>query len=49
VIISVGCSMITQAPPGDLVLPVNVVSALVGVPVVLVVLLRSRRLSAGAV
>lgn len=49
VIVSVLCSMITQAPPGDLVLPVNVVSALVGVPVVLAVLLRSRRLAAGAV
>ncbi|GAB3754270.1 iron ABC transporter permease [Microlunatus parietis] len=49
VVIAVGCSMITQLPPGDLVLPVNVVSALVGVPVVLVVLVRSRRLAAGAV
>jgi len=47
--VSVLCSLITQAPPGDLVLPVNVVSALVGVPVVLAVLLRSRRLAAGAV
>lgn len=49
VITSSVCSVIAQLPGDDAVLPINVTSALVGAPVVIMVLLRSRRLSAGAV
>lgn len=43
------CSIVAQLPGEDAVLPINVTSALVGAPVVIIVLLRSRRLAAGAV
>lgn len=49
VVISVLCSVVAQLPGADAVLPLNVVSALIGAPVVMAVLLRSRRLAAGAV
>jgi iron complex transport system permease protein len=49
VITSSICSVIAQLPGDDAVLPINVTSALIGAPVVIMVLLRSRRLSAGAV
>lgn len=49
VITSSVCSVIAQLPGDDAVLPINVTSALIGAPVVIMVLLRSRRLSAGAV
>jgi iron complex transport system permease protein len=49
VIVSSLCSVVAQLPGDDAVLPINVTSALVGAPVVVVVLLRSRRLAAGAV
>jgi iron complex transport system permease protein len=49
VIVSSICSVIAQLPGTDAVLPINVCTALVGAPVVLAVLLRSRRLTAGAV
>ncbi len=48
VIISTLCSVVAQLPGEDAVLPINVTAALVGAPVVVVVLLRSRRLAAGA-
>lgn len=47
--VSEACSVLAQAPGADAVLPLNVVSALIGAPVVIAVLLRSRRLAAGAV
>ena len=43
------CALIAQLPGQDGVLPLNVVTAVLGAPVVVAVLLRSRRLSAGAV
>lgn len=43
------CAVVAQLPGGDGVLPLNVVTAVVGAPVVVAVLLRSRRLAAGAV
>ncbi|QDP98610.1 iron ABC transporter permease [Microlunatus elymi] len=49
VIASSVCSVVAQLPGDDAVLPINVTAALIGAPVVIVVLLRSRRLSAGAV
>jgi iron complex transport system permease protein len=49
VIVSTLCSVVAQLPGEDAVLPINVTAALVGAPVVVVVLLRSRRLAAGAV
>lgn len=49
VIVSVLCAVVAQLPGTDAVLPINVVSALIGAPVVAAVLLRSRRLAAGAV
>lgn len=49
VIVSSLCSAIAQLPGAEAVLPINVTAALVGAPVVLAVLLRSRRLAAGTV
>ncbi len=37
------CDLLTQLPAGDLVLPVNTVTALLGIPVVIIVVIRSRR------
>jgi iron complex transport system permease protein len=42
------CALVAQLPGQDGVLPLNVVTAVLGAPVVVAVLLRSRRLSAGA-
>ncbi len=42
------CAVVAQLPGMDGVLPLNVVTALVGAPVVVAVLLRSRRLAVGA-
>ena len=49
VAVSCLCSVLAQLPGDDAVLPINVTTALVGAPVVVAVLLRSRRLAAGAV
>ncbi len=49
IVVSVICSVVAQSPGTDAVLPLNVVTALIGAPVVVAVLLRSRRLAAGAV
>lgn len=49
VTVSVLCSVVAQLPGSQAVLPLNVVTALIGAPVVMAVLLRSRRLTAGAV
>ncbi len=43
------CSVLAELPGQDAVLPINVVTALVGAPVVVGVLLGSRRLAAGSV
>ncbi len=42
------CALVAQSPGTDGVLPLNVVTAVVGAPVVVFVLLRSRALAAGA-
>ncbi|SUE02487.1 ABC transporter transmembrane protein [Prescottella equi] len=47
--VSLLCSVVAQLPGRDGVLPLNVVTALVGAPVVILVLLRSRRAQAGTV
>ena len=47
--VSLLCSVVAQLPGRDGVLPLNVVTALVGAPVVILVLLRSRRALAGTV
>lgn len=47
--VSMLCSVVAQLPGRDGVLPLNVVTALVGAPVVILVLLRSRRAQAGSV
>ena len=47
--VSLLCSVVAQLPGRDGVLPLNVVTALVGAPVVILVLLRSRRAQAGPV
>jgi len=44
--VSLLCSVVAQLPGRDGVLPLNVVTALVGAPVVILVLLRSRRAKA---
>ncbi len=43
------CAVVAQLPGQDGVLPLNVMTAVVGAPVVIAVLLRSRRLAAGVV
>lgn len=43
------CAIVAQLPGQDGVLPLNVMTAVIGAPVVVAVLLRSRRLSAGVV
>ncbi|ORV10136.1 FecCD family ABC transporter permease [Mycobacterium celatum] len=40
---ALGCGIVSQVPGSDAVLPVNAVTALIGAPVVVAVLLRSRR------
>ncbi|BCN57837.1 iron ABC transporter permease [Prescottella equi] len=47
--VSLLCSVVAQLPGRDGVLPLNVVTALVGAPVVILVLLRSRRAQAGTI
>ena len=34
--------ILTQAPPGGSVIPVNTVAALLGIPVILVIILKNR-------
>jgi iron complex transport system permease protein len=46
---ALACSVASTLPGRDLVVPVNVITALLVAPVVIGVLLRSRRLAAGAV
>lgn len=40
---ALGCGIVSQVPASDLVVPINAVTALVGAPVVITVLLRARR------
>lgn len=40
---ALGCGVVSQLPGSDLVIPINAVTALVGAPVVIAVLLRARR------
>ncbi|MEB3069895.1 FecCD family ABC transporter permease [[Mycobacterium] vasticus] len=40
---ALGCGIVSQVPGSNLVIPVNAVTALVGAPVVIAVLLRARR------
>lgn len=40
---ALGCGIVSQVPASDLVIPINAVTALVGAPVVITVLLRARR------
>lgn len=40
---ALGCGLVSQVPGSDLVIPINAVTALVGAPVVIAVLLRARR------
>ncbi|QZA06841.1 iron ABC transporter permease [Mycolicibacter heraklionensis] len=40
---ALGCGLVSQVPGSDLVIPINAVTALVGAPVVITVLLRARR------
>ncbi|KKO60607.1 iron ABC transporter permease, partial [Mycolicibacter arupensis] len=40
---ALGCGIVSQVPGSDLVIPINAVTALVGAPVVITVLLRARR------
>lgn len=46
--VALACSLATQLPGAGAVLPLNVVTALVGAPVVVAVLLRSRRMAGAA-
>ncbi|MEJ3655971.1 iron ABC transporter permease [Actinomycetes bacterium KLBMP 9759] len=48
-ITALACSIVSHPPGSETVIPLNVVTSLAGAPVVIVVLLRSRRLAAGAV
>lgn len=41
--VALGCGIVSQVPGSDAVLPVNAVTALIGAPIVVAVLLRSRR------
>lgn len=41
--VALGCGLVSQVPGSDAVLPVNAVTALIGAPIVVAVLLRSRR------
>jgi len=40
---ALGCGIVSQVPDSNLVIPINAVTALVGAPVVIAVLLRARR------
>lgn len=40
---ALGCGIVSQVPGSDLVIPINAVTALIGAPVVIAVLLRARR------
>lgn len=40
---ALACGIVSQVPDSDLVLPINAVTALVGAPIVIAVLLRARR------
>lgn len=42
-VVALGCGIVSQVPGSDAVLPINAVTALIGAPMVIVVLLRSRR------
>lgn len=41
--VALACGLVSQVPGSDTVLPVNAVTALIGAPIVIAVLLRSRR------
>lgn len=41
--VALGCGIVSQVPGSDAVLPVNALTALIGAPIVVIVLLRSRR------
>ncbi|MGH3969758.1 MAG: iron chelate uptake ABC transporter family permease subunit [Mycobacterium sp.] len=40
--VALGCGVVSQLPGSDAILPVNAVTALIGAPIVVIVLLRSR-------
>jgi iron complex transport system permease protein len=40
--VALACGIVSQLPGGDAVLPVNAVTALIGAPIVVLVLVRSR-------
>lgn len=40
---ALGCGIVSQVPGSDMVIPINAVTALIGAPVVITVLLRARR------
>jgi iron complex transport system permease protein len=40
--VALACGIVSQVPGSDAVLPINAVTALIGAPIVVVVLLRSR-------
>lgn len=46
--VALGCGIVSQVPGSDSVLPLNAVTALIGAPIVVIVLLRSRRGLVGA-
>ena len=48
-LVGLACAIVGHPPGTGVVLPLNVVTSLVGAPVVIVVLLRSRRVAAGSV
>lgn len=39
------CDMATQLAPGDMTLPINTVTSLIGIPVVIIVIFRNRKLT----
>lgn len=42
-VVAVACGIVSQVPGSDAVLPLNAVTSLLGAPIVIAVLLRSRR------
>ncbi|MBQ4278725.1 MAG: iron ABC transporter permease [Rikenellaceae bacterium] len=42
-VVMLGCDIISQMPGSDMVLPINTISALLGIPVVVIVVVRNRK------
>ncbi len=42
-VVMLGCDILSQLPGSDMTLPINTVTALMGIPVVVIVILRNRR------